>query len=114
MAMNDQPGILEQNVEPETQTLMRDGIVGLKGAFSREFAVAMREDMMTAFWSAIQRPGGAVGRGPRRWYVEIHPEDFGGFAELTSHPWVTAMCRSVLGEDYQIVEIGFDVPFQGA
>ena len=28
---------------------------------------------MTAFWEAIQRPGGAVGRGPRRWYVEVHP-----------------------------------------
>jgi hypothetical protein len=36
----------------------------------------MREDMMTAFWAAIQRPGGAVSRGPRRWYVEIHPQDF--------------------------------------
>jgi hypothetical protein len=35
----------------------------------------MRQDMMTAFWKAIQRPGGAVGRGPRRWYVETHPEE---------------------------------------
>ena len=98
----------------DTQTLQHDGIVGHKAAFSPAFATAMREDMMTAFWSAIQRPGGAVGRGPRRWYVEIHPQDFGGFVELCSHPWVTAMCKSALGEDYQIVEIGFDVPFQGA
>ena len=104
----------ELNIAQDTAALARDGITGLKGAFTREFATAMREDMMTAFWSAIQRPGGAVGRGPRRWYVEIHPEDFGGFAELTSHPWVAGMCRAVLGEDYQIVEIGFDVPFQGA
>ncbi|WP_244598443.1 phytanoyl-CoA dioxygenase family protein [Rhizobium tubonense] len=74
----------------------------------------MREDMMAAFWSAIQRPGGAVGRGPRRWYVEIHPQDFSGFVELVTHPWVVAMCEGVLGKDYQIVEIGFDVPFQGA
>jgi hypothetical protein len=74
----------------------------------------MREDMMTAFWAAIQRPGGAVGRGPRRWYVEIHPEDFGGFAELASHPWVVGMAQAVCGPDYQIVEIGFDTPFQGA
>jgi hypothetical protein len=92
----------------------RDGIVGLKGAFSREFVEAMREDMMTAFWAAIQRPGGAVGRGPRRWYVEIHPQEFGGFVELTTHPWIVAMCETTLGPDYQIVEIGFDTPFQGA
>jgi hypothetical protein len=74
----------------------------------------MREDMMTAFWDAIQRPGGAVGRGPRRWYVEIHPQAHSGFAELSSHPWVTAMCEAVLGPRYEIVEIGFDTPFQGA
>ncbi len=107
----DQPSF---NVTPDVQALYQDGIVGRKSAFAPEFADAMREDMMTAFWNAIQRPGGAVGRGPRRWYVEIHPEDFGGFIELASHPWVVAMCETVLGKDYQLVEIGFDVPFQGA
>jgi len=95
-------------------TLIRDGIVGHKGAFSRAFAERMREDMMTAFWDAIHRPGGAIGRGPRRWYVEIHPQQFGGFVELVTHPWVVAMSKVMLGPDYQIVEIGFDVPFQGA
>ena len=83
------------DVKDSVDTLYRDGITGLKGAFSREWAERMREDMMTAFWSAIQRPGGAVGRGPRRWYVEIHPQDFGGFVDLVTHPWVTAMCEAV-------------------
>lgn len=95
-------------------TLRTDGIVGTKSAFSRAWAESMREDMMTAFWSAIQRPGGAVGRGPRLWYVEIHPEEFSGFVDLVTHPWVVAMCENTLGSDYQILEIGFDVPFQGA
>jgi hypothetical protein len=95
-------------------TLERDGITALKGAFPPEWADRMREDMMTAFWAAIQRPGGAVGRGPRRWYVEVHPQDIEGFVDLVTHPWVVAMSEAVLGKDYQIVEIGFDVPFQGA
>ncbi|MBC7737224.1 MAG: phytanoyl-CoA dioxygenase family protein [Candidatus Saccharibacteria bacterium] len=98
----------------DTEILHRDGIVGRKGAFSREFADAMSEDMMTAFWKAIQRPGGAVGRGPRRWYVEIHPQEFGGFIELASHPWVVGLCQAALGSHYRIVEVGFDTPFQGA
>ena len=102
------------DVGEDHATLVRDGIVGRKGAFSRDFAEAMREDMMRAFWDAIQRPGGAIGRGPRRWYVEIHPQMFGGFAELCSHPWVVAMCAATLGPDYKTVEIGFDTPFQGA
>ena len=102
------------DIAGHVDTLYRDGITGLKGAFSREWTERMREDMMTAFWAAIQRPGGAVGRGPRRWYVEIHPQDFGGFVDLVTHPWVAGMCEAVLGPRYEIVEIGFDTPFQGA
>lgn len=105
---------MDGDIKPYVDTLYCDGITGLKGAFSRAWAEEMRQDIMTVFWSAIQHPGGAVGRGPRRWYVEMHPQDLRGFADLVSHPWVVAMCETVLGPDYQIVEIGFDVPFQGA
>jgi hypothetical protein len=101
-------------IATDVDALQRDGIVGLKGAFARDWAETMREDMLTAFWDAIQRPGGAVGRGPRRWYVEVHPEAITGFVDLVTHPWVIAMSEAVLGPEYEIVEIGFDVPFQGA
>ena len=98
----------------ELSTLQRDGIVGKKGAFSRKWVERLNEDMMTAFWEAIQRPGGAVGRGPRRWYVEVHPQAISGFIDIVTYPWINAMAEGVLGPDYEIVEIGFDVPFQGA
>jgi hypothetical protein len=101
-------------VSDDVRTLYRDGIVAQKAAFSREWVEQLREDMMTAFWEAIQRPGGAVGRGPRRWYVELHPQAISGFVDLVSHPWVVAMSQAVLGDNYEIVEIGFDTPFQGA
>jgi hypothetical protein len=101
-------------VKDDVETLKRDGVVGLKGGFSRDWVERLREDMTTAFWEAIQRPGGAVSRGPRRWYVEIHPQAVSGFADLVTHPWIVAMSEAVLGPDYQIVEIGFDTPFQGA
>ncbi len=94
--------------------MQRDGIVAHKGAFAREFVEQMREDMMTAFWDAIQHPGRAVSRGPRRWYVEVHPQAISGFTEMVTHPWFVAMCERVLGPEYKIVEIGFDTPFQGA
>ena len=102
------------DVAGDVEILHRDGVVGRKGAFSRAWAEDMREDITTAFWEAIQRPGGAVGRGPRRWYVELHPQDLRGFVELATHPWVTALCEAVLGPRYEIVEVGFDTPFQGA
>jgi hypothetical protein len=94
--------------------IYEDGITACRGAFGVEWADTMREDIEKAFAEAIARPGGAVGRGPRRYYVEIHPEQLRGFVDLVAHPWVTAVCEAVLGPDYEIVEIGFDVPFQGA
>jgi hypothetical protein len=107
-------GIQTDRVTEDLSILERDGIVGSKAAFSREWVEQLREDMMTAFWEAIQRPGGAVGRGPRRWYVEVHPQAISGFVDLVTHPWVVAMAEKVLGPSYEIVEVGFDVPFQGA
>jgi hypothetical protein len=105
---------MDNAIAPHVEALYSDGITALPGAFSRGWVERVREDMMTAFWSAIQRPGGAVGRGPRRWYVEVHPEEISGFADLVTHPWMAGLCEAVLGPDYEIVEIGFDVPFQGA
>lgn len=94
--------------------LYSDGITAMKGAFSREWAQQMREDIDVAFEDARSREGGAVGRGPNRFYVEIHPEQLSGFVELVDHPFVRQAAAAVLGDDYEIVEIGFDVPFAGA
>lgn len=94
--------------------LYGEGIIGLKGAFSKEWVQQLHEDVMALYEDALKRPGGAVGRGPKRHYVEIHPEDIKGFIDLATHPWVVAVCKAVLGPEYKIVEIGFDVPNAGA
>ncbi|GGJ46734.1 phytanoyl-CoA dioxygenase family protein [Deinococcus roseus] len=90
------------------------GFAGLKSAFPVPWVDDLREDIERLYLEALQRPGGAVGRGPRRHYVEIHPEDIRGFLQLVTHPWVQFVCETVLGPDYKIVEIGFDVPNPGA
>ncbi|CAM3900643.1 phytanoyl-CoA dioxygenase family protein [Deinococcus frigens] len=109
---------------PEAQTeydipalmagLYGDGNIGLKGAFSLAWVARLGEELPALYQAALARPGGAVGRGTHRHYVEIHPEDISGFLDLVTHPWVTAVCESVLGPNYKIVEIGFDVPNPGA
>src|SRR5215218_1562457 len=90
--------------------LYGDGIIGFKGAFDREWVQQLHEDLLALYSDALGRPGGTVGRGPKRHYVEIHPEGIRGFVDLCTHPWVHAVCEAVLGKDYKIVEIGFDVP----
>jgi len=94
--------------------LYGDGIVALKGAFSREWALRMREDIDRLFEEARARPGALVERGPARYYEEIHPERIRGFADVAAHPWFVAVCSAVLGPDYKIIEVGYDVPGPGA
>jgi hypothetical protein len=108
------PATTDTDVQAKRDTIYTDGIVGVPGAFPTEWADQLREDIEVAFDEARTREGGAVGRGPNRWYVEVHPEQIRGFLELVSHPTVTGVCEAVLGPDYEIVEIGFDIPFPGA
>jgi hypothetical protein len=102
------------DVERTHRELYDRGISGCRGAFSAEWVAQLREDVDAAFDEARSREGGAVGRGPQRWYVEVHPQALRGFVELVDHPWVRGVCEAVLGPDYQVVEVGFDTPFPGA
>ncbi|MGP3945887.1 MULTISPECIES: phytanoyl-CoA dioxygenase family protein [Streptomyces] len=116
--MRAYPGIspdhLDVDVSADVEALYTDGITARKGAFTPEWADRLREDIDKAFAEALTRPDGAVGRGPNRYYIEIHPEQLRGFVELVDHPWVRSLCTAVLGPDYRIVELGFDVPLEGA
>ncbi|MCK7502449.1 MAG: phytanoyl-CoA dioxygenase family protein [Comamonadaceae bacterium] len=94
--------------------LYGDGIIALQGAFPREWAQRLREDIDRLFAEARARPHGALPRGPERYYVEVHPERLRGFVDIASHPWFVAVCEAVLGPHYQVVEVGFDVPGPGA
>ncbi|KQZ18721.1 phytanoyl-CoA dioxygenase family protein [Streptomyces clavifer] len=118
MGVHTFPGIsaesLDIDVSADIDTLYRDGITARKGAFATEWVNRLGEDVNRAFQEALARPGGAVGRGPNRYYVEVRPEQIRGFVELVDHPWVRSLCTAALGPDYRIVELGFDVPLEGA
>src|SRR5688572_2411885 len=94
--------------------LYGDGIIGLPGAFGRDWVVRMGEDIWRLFDEARQVQGGALPRGPERWYVEVQPERIRGFVDIVTHPWFVAVSEAVLGPDYKVVEVGFDIPFPGA
>jgi hypothetical protein len=110
----DDAGMETLDITAAEQALYTEGVFGQKGAFSRSWAAELDEDLSALFQEALRTPDGALGRGPRRYYVEIHPERLRGFREIATSPWVTGVCERVLGPDYQIIEVGFDVPLPGA
>ncbi len=94
--------------------LYRDGIVGLPGCFPPSWADQLRDDFEAAFAHARSYPEGTVNRGPNRFYFAVHPERVRGFPDVVSHPAVAGLCAKILGPDYLIVELGFEVPLAGA
>lgn len=94
--------------------IYRDGIVGLPGCFSPDWADRLDADFESIFAEVRTQPKGLIGRGPNRYYFAVHPERVRGFAELVTHPAVTQLCEEMLGPDYLIIELGFDVPLPGA
>ena len=42
------------------------------------------------------------------------PERLRGFVDLINHPAVTLLCERLLGPEWTVVELGFDVPLPGA
>ena len=94
--------------------LYGEGVIACKGAFERAWVERLGADIARLFEEARALPGGALERGPNRYYVEVHPERLSGFLDIVTHPWVVAVCSAVLGPDYKIVEVGFDVPGPGA
>ena len=98
----------------QSAAIYRDGIVGLPGCFSTGWADRLHADFESVFADARTQPKGLIGRGPHRHYFAVHPERIRGFVDLVSHPAVTRLCAELLGPDYLIIELGFDVPLPGA
>ncbi len=94
--------------------LYGEGIIALPAAFDSGMIDGLNAEIMAIFAEVKDLPGGALPRGPERWYVEIQPERISAFVAITSHPWFVAVCKAVLGADYRIIEVGFDIPFPGA
>lgn len=108
------------------EAIDRDGITTLKAALPPAWADVLLADFEVLYAEAEQRDHRAAdgqGRGrvprgpgddPRRYYLAVHPQRLRGFLDLVTHPLVDAVCRGVLGDDYQYVEVGFDVALPGA
>lgn len=96
------------------RAVLTDGIAGLPAAFDPAWARDLHEDFDVLFAEALARPGGTVGRGPRRHYLAVPPERVRGFLDLVTHPLVTGLCERMLGPDWTVVELAFDVPLPGA
>ena len=101
---------LRARVAQLREAVYQDGIAGVPGALPRVWGEQLLEDFHPLFAEARSRPDGTVNRGTNRFYFTVHPERLRGFVDLVTHPVVTALSAEVLGPEWRIVELAFDVP----
>ncbi len=104
---------LKFDADREKVTLYDQGVSSLKGAFDREWGPQLLEDYQEEFDGAL-RDGTTKGRGPNRLWFPAHPTRISAFIGLVMHPYVQEVSEAVVGPDYEVVELGFDTPWQGA
>lgn len=97
-------------MNPVVGTLYRDGIAGVPAAFTPAWGAALAEDSAVLVDEARSRPGGTVNRGRNRFYFTVHPERLRGFPDIVTQPDLVAVSTEVLGPDWRVIEVAFDVP----
>src|SRR5215213_1204893 len=104
------------DVKQLSKDIYEHGITSLPDILPVRWADELDEDVGLQFIQAlkIEDGEGVAFRGWSRFYIELYPERLRGFVEFVSHPLVIEVSREVLGDDYQIVELGADIPLPGA
>lgn len=96
--------------------IYENGITSLPNILPVQWADELDEDVDLQFIKALKIDNGAgvAFRGWSRYYIELYPERLRGFIALVTNPAIVGLSREVLGEHYEIVELGADIPLPGA
>jgi ectoine hydroxylase-related dioxygenase (phytanoyl-CoA dioxygenase family) len=96
--------------------IYENGIATLPDILPVAWADELDDDIDLQFVKALKIEGGAgvAFRGWNRYYIELYPERLRGFLALVTSPAVVGLSRQMLGERYEIVELGADIPLPGA
>lgn len=107
------PGLDFKQLRHELYT---HGITSLPNILPVQWADELDEDVDRQFLQALKIAdgGGVAFRGWSRYYIEMYPERLRGFLALVTNPAIISLSRAVLGEQYEIVELGADIPLPGA
>lgn len=96
--------------------IYENGITNLPKVLPAQWADECDEDVGQQFLKAlkIEHGEGVAFRGWSRYYVELYPEHLRGFIAFVTNPAIVGLSREMLGNDYEIVELGADIVLPGA
>lgn len=99
-----------------SKDIYENGVASLPNILPVRWADELDEDVDLQFIKAlkVENGEGVAFRGWSRFYIELYPERLRGFRELVTNPEIVGLSREMLGDSYEIVELGADIPLPGA
>jgi len=96
--------------------IYENGFASLPNILPVGWADELDEDVGLQFLQAlkVEHGEGVAFRGWSRYYIELYPERLRGFLKFVTNPAIVGLSREMLGERYEIVEFGADIPLPGA
>jgi hypothetical protein len=96
------------------EELNRDGVCILRGALEPTLVDEWRQAFMALFQERQSRPGGLAPREQSRYYVTLPWVPPFADAEVCANPSVLGVLDRVFPQEYEMVQLGADVPVRGS
>lgn len=96
------------------QELKRDGICVIRNLFDRELIAEWAQAFERLFQERQNRPGGLAPREQARYYLTLPWVPPFANKDVFANPTILGVLNRVFTQEYVIVQLGVDVPFQGS
>ena len=96
------------------QELNRDGICVIRGLFDRELIQEWAQAFDALFRERQKRPGGLAPREIARYYLTLPWVPPFANTDVFANPTILGVLNRVFPQEYVMVQMGVDVPFQGS
>lgn len=96
------------------QELNRDGICVIRGLFDRELIQEWAQAFDALFRERQKRPGGLAPREIARYYLTLPWVSPFANTDVFANPTILGVLNRVFPQEYVMVQMGVDVPFQGS
>lgn len=96
------------------QELNRDGICIIRGLFDRSLIEEWAQAFDALFQERQNRPGGLAPREQARYYLTLPWVSPFANPEVFANPVILGVLNRVFAQEYVMVQLGTDIPFQGS
>lgn len=101
-------------LEQYAQELKQDGICVIRNLFDRELIEEWAQAFERLFQERQNRPGGLAPREQARYYLTLPWVSPFANKDVFANPTILGVLNRVFTQEYVMVQLGVDVPFQGS